>query len=91
MFYDQMLAGKIYNGMGAKVPSIEIKICTFARTDKDVTVTGKTVYRQRSKERNKIGNKGNTKVDPNIKKIQSGSRRGSTSRCGQTKQRQLGL
>ena len=91
MFYDQMLAGKIYNGMGAKVPSMEIKICTFARTDKDVTVTGKTVYRQRSKERNKIANKENTKVDPNIKKIQSGSGGGSTSRCGQTKQRQLGL
>ena len=47
MFYDIMLAGKIHNGMGAKVPSMEIKICTFARTDKDVTVTGKTVYRQR--------------------------------------------
>ena len=47
MFYDRMLAGKIYNGMGAKVLSMEIKICTFARTDKDVTVTGKTVYRQR--------------------------------------------
>ena len=61
---------------------MEIKICTFARTDKDVTVTGKTVYRQRSKERNKIANKENTKVDPNIKKIQSGSGGGSTSRCG---------
>ena len=52
---------------------MEIKKSTFARTDKDVTVTGKTVYRQRSKERNKIANKENTKVDPNIKKIQSGS------------------
>ena len=72
MFYDKMLAGQIYNGMGAKVPIMEIKKSTFARTDKDVTVTGKTVYRQRSKERNKIGNKENTKVDPNIKKIQSG-------------------
>ena len=31
MFYDKMLAGKIYNGMGAKVPIMEIKkkhICT---------------------------------------------------------------
>ena len=84
MFYDKMLAGKIYNGMGAKVPSMEIKICTFARTDKDVTVTGKTVYRQRSKERNKIANKENTKVDPNIKKIQSGS--GGGVRAGVDKQ-----
>ena len=85
MFYDQMLAGKIYNGMGAKVPSMEIKKSTFARTDKDVTVTGKTVYRQRSKERNKIGNKENTKVDPNIKRRYKADQEGGV-RAGVDKQ-----
>ena len=37
-----------------------------------MTVTGKTVYRQRSKERNKIANKENTKVDPNTKRMRKG-------------------
>ena len=51
MFYDKMLAGKIYNGMGAKVPSMEIKKSTFARTDKDVTVTGKTKVKGKKQNR----------------------------------------